>query len=93
MDIQAIIFSHASIIFQRFGAARLFIQRRHRQAADFEQLRRGEEHHVSGIVVQRIDHAALFDQDCIEAALLQLDATGQAGGAGADYHYIELLHG
>ena len=63
VDIEAIIFGDAAIIFQRLGAAGLFIERSHRQAADFEQLRRGEKHHVRRIVVERIDDAALFDED------------------------------
>ena len=52
----------AAIIFQRLRASRLFIQRRHGDVADFEQLRRGEEHHVGRVVVKRVDHAAFVDQ-------------------------------
>ncbi len=92
-NVEAVIFGDAAIIFQRFGAAGLFVERSHRQAADFEQLRRGEEHHVRRIVVERIDHAALFDEDGVQAALLQLNATGQASGTGANDDDVELLHG
>ncbi len=89
MDVEAVVFGDAPIVLQRFGAAGLFVERGHRQAADFEQLRRGEEHHVRRIVVERIHDAALFDQDRVEAALLQLDAAGQAGGPGANHDDVE----
>src|SRR6202035_4654460 len=41
-DIQAIVFRHPAIIFQRLRAAWLFVERGHREAADFKQLRGGE---------------------------------------------------
>ena len=80
---------HAAVVLQRFGAVGLLVEAGHRNVADFQQLRRGEEGHVGGVVVDGIHHAALFDQDGLDAAVLQFDAAGQAGGAGADHESVE----
>ena len=42
---------HAAIVFERFLASRLLGGAGERNVADFQQLRRGEEGHVGGIVV------------------------------------------
>ena len=75
---------HPPVILQRFGPVGLVVQARHRNVADLQQLRRGEEHHVGRVVIERVDDAAFLDQDRLHAALLQLDAAGEAGGSGAD---------
>ena len=74
----------AAVILQRFGARGLPRRRRHGQVADFQELGRGEENHVDGIVVERIAEAALVDDERAHAGALGFDGAGEAGGAGAD---------
>ena len=52
--------------------------------ADLQQLRRGEEGHVRGIVKERVAEATLVDQQGGKPRALGLDGAGHAGGAGAD---------
>src|SRR5208283_4879861 len=87
-DIELVMIGHTAIVFEGFVAVGLFIQTGHGDIPDFQQFRRGEKDHVGGIVVDRVDHAAFFDQDGADAAALELDSASQAGGAGAHHQSI-----
>src|SRR5258708_7452457 len=73
MDVELVVIGYAAVVLERFGAAGLLVERGHRNVADFEQLRRGEEDQIDGVVVNRVDHATLVEQHWMEAALLQLN--------------------
>ena len=62
-----------------------------RDVADFQKFRSGEEHHVRRIVVNRVDHAALVDNQGRKANFLRFDGTGQPGGAGSDDQYVAAI--
>ncbi len=91
-DFELVQVRNPPVILQRFAANRLLVERGHRNVADFQQLGRGEEHHVGGVVVERVHHAALIDQKRPQAAPLQLDAAGQSGGAGAHHDGVVAAH-
>jgi len=93
MNIELIMIGHAAIIFQRLSASRLFIEGRHGKITDFEQFGRCEKHHVRGVIVDGIHHAALFKQDRAHPALLQFDSAGQTRRSGANHHHVVALHG
>ena len=84
VDVEFVVFGDAAVVFERFGARRLFVEPRHGDVADFQKLRSGEERHVSGVVIERVGEAALVDDHGAHIALFQFDGTGQAGGSGAD---------
>jgi hypothetical protein len=62
--------SHAAIVLQRFRARWLFAQAGHRDIADLQQLGRGEERHVRGVVINRVHHATFVNHHGPLAALL-----------------------
>jgi hypothetical protein len=82
-DAQLIKLGHTPVILERLRACGLFVHGGHGDVADLQQLRRGEEHHVGGVVVNRIDDAPLFDEHGVQVPSLQLDGAGQTGGPGA----------
>ena len=83
VDVELVVVGDAAIVFERFGAARLFIKRGHGNVADFEKLGRGEENQIDGVMVKRIDDAAFIKQHGFEAAPFEFDATGETGRASA----------
>src|ERR1035437_196070 len=91
VDIQAIVLGDLAVVLQRLGAIRLLIQTRHRDVADFEQLRRREEGHIGGIVINRIHHAPLLDQHRLHAALLEFDPAREAGRSRPHHQCVEPL--
>src|ERR1017187_5772633 len=88
-DLELKILRNAPVVFQRLGAIGLVVEAGHRDVADFEQLRRGEERHIGGVVIDRVHHAPLFDQHRLQAALLEFDPACEAGRPGADHQRIE----
>lgn len=89
-DVQAVVLGDLAIVFERFLAIRLLIGAAEGDVADFQQLRRGEEGHVGGIVEQRVAEAAFVDQHGAEAVILGIDGAGQAGGSGSYDEYIAV---
>src|ERR1022692_2300077 len=89
LDIQLEVVRRAAIVLQRLMPVGLLVEAGHGDVADFEQFGRGEEDHVGRVVVEGIHHAAFFDQQGADAALLQLDSTGQAGRPRANYYDVE----
>jgi hypothetical protein len=47
---------------------------------------------VRGVVIDGITHAAFFDEKSFHTELLQLNASGETGGAGADDEGIVGKH-
>jgi len=76
---------HAAIIFNA-SVRPAFIEAVHGKITDFEQFGRCEKHHVRGVIVDGIHHAALFKQDRAHPALLQFDSAGQTRRSGANHH-------
>ena len=62
VDIELVMIGNAPVVFERFGATGLFVERGHRNIADFEQLGRGEKDQVDRIVIDRVDDAAFIEQ-------------------------------
>jgi len=50
------------------------------------------EHHVRGVVEERVNYAALLDEKRVYSTLLQLDSTREAGGSRTHHHDIQMLH-
>ena len=92
MDVEMVVISNAAIVFQGFGAAGLFVERRHGDIADFEKLGRSEKNQVDGVVVERVCDATLVEQYGLETALLQVNAAGKTRGTGAYNSYVKLFH-
>src|SRR5689334_14191952 len=84
--------SDTAIVLERLGTSRLLIKRGHRNVADLEQLRRGEKNEIYRVMINRVDNAALVEQDRRETALLKFDAAGESGGAGTKNGNIKALH-
>src|SRR5260370_17350160 len=84
-------FGHFSVVLQRLRAIGLLIQARHRNVTDFEQLRRREEGHVGGIVINRIHHAPLLDQNRVHPALLQFNPARQPRRSRPHHQSIKLF--
>src|SRR5688572_8712264 len=91
-NLQLIGIDHAAVVAQRFEPHRLVVRGDQRQAADLQQLRRGEEHHMRREVEDRIDEDSLLDDDGVEAALLRGDGGGETGRASADDQDIANGH-
>ncbi len=91
-DVQLVVVRRAAVVLERLGAGRLLSEGRHGEFADLEQFGRGEEHHIGGVVVERIDDAALFEENGVEPAPLQLDPAGQSGRTGADNNHVKFAH-
>ena len=64
------VIGYPTVILKRFDAIWFLVQTRHRDVADFKQLRRREKNHVRRVVIERIHHAALFNQQRRTAPLL-----------------------
>src|SRR6185503_17922014 len=79
VDIQLVVIRYAAVVFQGLGPIGLLVQASHGNVADFEQLGSGEERHVGRVVIERIGNTALFEENHVEIATLQLDATGESG--------------
>ena len=87
--VELVVLGDLAVILQRFLAGGLLVGAGEGNVADLQQLGRGEEGHVAGIVEQRIHQAALVDVDDGEAGALGVDAASQAGGASADDDDVE----
>jgi hypothetical protein len=94
VNVQLVMASDATIVFQRFVARRLFVHCRHGDVADFEQLRRGEEDEVRRVVEERVNDAALFEDQGAQAHVLAFDGAGKPGGSCAnddDIHHAQSI--
>ena len=62
-NIKLVVFSHPPVVLERLRSIGFVADRRHGQIADFEQFRRRKEGHVRGVVVERVHHATLVEND------------------------------
>ena len=83
-QIERVVLGDLAVVLQRLRAGGLLIGSGEGHVADLQQLRRGEEGHVRGVVEERVAEASLIDQQRGKAPALGLDGAGHTGGAGAD---------
>src|SRR5271167_4153307 len=76
------------VILERFLTRGLLVGSAERDVANLEQLRRGKESHVGGIVEDGIDHATLINRDDLESSSLRLDRAGETGRPRADDQHV-----
>ena len=80
VQVELVVLDALAVILQRFRASGLFGGADEGQIADFQQLGRGEENHVHGIVVQRIAQHAFIDDQRAQPRAFDFDGAGEAGG-------------
>ena len=91
-DLQLVGVDDPPVIPERFEPRRLLVGADQRQAADLQQLRRGEEHHVHRELEDGVDEDALLDDRVIEPLLLGGDSGGEPGGASAYNKHVSNGH-
>ena len=84
---------HALVIIQGVFAQGLVVAGGEGIIANFEQLGRGEELHVSGVADQGIDQRALFYQGHAQAPALGFEGAGKANRAGTNNENVEHIIG
>ena len=84
VDGQIVGVDDAPIVAQRLVARGLPVRCHEWQAADLQQVRRGEENHLAREVKQRVDEHPLFEGAEVETGLLGRDRGGQARRTGPD---------
>ena len=92
-NVEAVELRDLAVVLQGLQAVGLLLRGDEGNVADLQQLRRGEEGHVGGVVVERVAQASLVHGNRGVAGAPGLDGAGQAGGTGSDDEYVELLHG
>ena len=80
---------HIAIVFQRLLAIGFLVRSGERDVADFQQLGRGEERHVGGIVKEGIDEAALVHQDGRKSGALGFNRGRHSRRPCADHQYVK----
>src|SRR5271157_2866307 len=88
-DVELVVLGALSVILERFLARWLLVGAGKGNVADLQQLRRGEERHVAGIVEQRVDQTALVDVCYRETGPLGVNGAGKASRSGADDDHVE----
>src|SRR6266480_4370570 len=88
VNVQLVMLGDAAVVLQRLLPRGLEMSCVEWDLADFQKFRRGEEHHVRRIVVNRVDHAALVDDQSLQANLLRFDGTSQPSGPSSDDQYV-----
>ena len=84
VDIESVVLGDIAVVLECLRAGRLHVRGIERNVADLEQLRRGEKRHVSRIVEEGVDQAALVDNKHFQSDAMGLDRTREAGGTGAN---------
>src|SRR5208283_1910138 len=87
--VELVVLGALAVVLQRFLARGLLVWAGKGNVADLQQLRRGEEGHVAGIVEEGIDQAAFVDVGYGESGAAGINPAGEAGRPGADDHHIE----
>jgi len=72
-NMQLIVIGDLAIVLECLLARRLHVGGGERDFTDFQQLRRGEESHVGGIVENGVDQAPLVYNDHLESDLLRVN--------------------
>lgn len=89
-DVEAVVLGDLAVVLEGLGAGRLLVGRGEGHVADLEQLGRGEEGHVSGVIEERVGEATLVHENDPEAVALGCDGAGEAGRAGANDEDVEV---
>src|ERR1700757_424358 len=76
-DIEPVVFGNLTVVFEGLVAVGFLIRAGEGHIADLEQLRRGEERHVGGVVEERVAEASLVHQKGRKTSSLRLDCTGK----------------
>jgi hypothetical protein len=76
--------SDPAVILERFTPRGLLAHAGHRDIADLQKFRGSEEAHIGGVMINRIDHAALIKKDSVHPTILQFNAASEAGGSCAN---------
>src|SRR6266481_9622136 len=77
-QLQPVVFRRFAVILQRFNARGLIRSANERQVSNLQQLRRGEEHHVHGVVEDGIAQASFVDDQRLHSRPLGLDSSRKA---------------
>src|SRR5579859_184957 len=81
-----------AVILKRLGTHRLLCRANQRQVADLEEFRRGEKHHVDGIVENRVAQTAFLDHQRFHSRAACLDGASQPGGSRANANDVVSRH-
>src|SRR5437588_6074447 len=90
-NVEPVMLGDFSVILQRLAAGWLLIGGGEGDVANLQQLGRSKKNHVGGIVVKRVDQAALVDAGGAESGALRFDGAGHAGRARAYYQKVKRL--
>src|SRR6185437_17095183 len=71
--VKMVMFGHSAVILQRLVARRLLVRAWKRNVADLQQLRRGKEGHVRGVVIDGVTETALVYHHTAKACALRLN--------------------
>ncbi len=91
-DLKAVDVDDPAIVAERFQTRRFVVRRDERQAAHFEQLRRGEKHHMDRKVEDGVDEHAPLDDHIVEASLFGGNGRGQPRGASSNDQNVTDRH-
>ncbi len=89
-DVEPVVLGDFAVVLESLGAGRLLIGRGEGHVADLEQLGRGEEGHVGGVIEVRVGVSPLVLENHAEAVALGCDGAGEAGGTGANDEDVEV---
>src|ERR1017187_8040064 len=87
-DVERVVLSDLAVVFEGLASVGLLVGAGEGHVADLEQLGRGEEGHVRGILEERVAKAALVDEDRGEARALRLDSARHPRRPGADHQQV-----
>ncbi len=87
--VQLVVLGDLAVVLQRLVPVGLLVRAGEGNAADLQQLRRGEEGHVRGIVEQRVAQAALVDQHSREPRALRFDRAGESSRPRAYHQQVD----
>lgn len=83
-DVEPVVLGYLAVVLEGLGTGGLLVGRGEGHVADLEQLGRGEEGHVGGVIEERVGEATLVHENDTEAVALGCDGAGEAGRAGAN---------
>ena len=90
--VQRVVLHALAVILKSLGASWFFRGAGERKIADFEQLRRGEKHHVYGIMIKRVAEATFVDHQGVQTRPFCFNGTGQTSRARSDANQVEYGH-
>ena len=85
MDVEVVVFGNLAVVLEGLVAIGLLVGAGEGHVADLEELRRGEERHISRVVEERVAEAALVHQKRCKAGALRLDSARKTRWSCTDY--------